>query len=304
MVSEYYAAQVDLLIEVLPVVAKHSSFAVKGGTALNLFYLDMPRLSVDIDLCYLPIRDRKESFQDMHRILGAMKSEIEDTLGFDVHPTKPLNGEREARLNVSKDNVVIKIEPNYVLRGCLFEPEEKEIAGSVQAKFKKTATALVLDQNDLYGGKFCAALDRQHPRDLFDVHNFFKVQQIRPEVKDSFLFYLLSHNRPMHELLDPRDLDIKSTYETEFQGMNTQEISLAELVSARAVLKTKLLASFDDRDRNLLLSFANNAPDWSMYRHPKVKDYPSIRWKLFNLGKADKSKRKDQLRLLESVLSG
>lgn len=249
------------------------------------------------------VRNAFTSLQDMHRILGEMKSEIEGTLGFAVHPTKPLNGEREARLNVSRDKVVIKIEPNYVLRGCLFEPEERGVADSVQAKFKKTATALVLNQNDLYGGKFCAALDRQHPRDLFDVYNYFNAKQITEEVKDSFLFYLLSHNRPMHELLDPRNLDIKNTYEAEFRGMNTQEVSLDELLSARTMLKIKLLASFDDQDRNLLLSFANNAPDWDLYRHPKVKDYPSIRWKLFNLGKAEKSKRENQLRLLETVLS-
>lgn len=160
----------------------------------------------------------------------------------------------------------------------------------------------MLNQNDLHGGKFCAALDRQHPRDLFDVYNYFKTEQITAEVKDSFLFYLLSHNRPMHELLDSRDLDIKSTYETEFRGMSTQEVSLSELLSARTMLKTSLLASFDDQDRNFLLSFANNAPDWNLYRHPKVKDYPSIRWKLFNLGKADKSKRENQLPLLENVL--
>lgn len=304
LVSEIYVAQVDLLLEVLPIVARHSEFGVKGGTALNLFYLDMPRLSVDIDLCYMPIRDRKDSFQDIHRILGEMKSEIEGKLGFAVHPTKPLSDEREARLNVSRDKIVIKIEPNYVLRGCLFEPEEKEVTDSVQTKFKKTATALVLNKNDLYGGKFCAALDRQHPRDLFDVYNYFNDGQITTEVKDSFLFYLLSHNRPMQELLDPRDLDIKSTYETEFRGMNTQEVTFEKLLLARKMLQTKLLASFDDQDRNLLLSFADNAPDWSLYRYPKIKDYPSIRWKLFNLGKADKFKRDSQLSLLESILSG
>lgn len=137
LVSEVYAAQVDLLLEVLPVVAKHPSFAIKGGTALNLFYLDMPRLSVDIDLCYLPIRDRKDSFQDMHRMLGEMRTDIK-TLGFEALATRKLNGELEARLNIYRDRVVIKIEPNYVLRGYLFEPEEKEVAESVQSKFKIT----------------------------------------------------------------------------------------------------------------------------------------------------------------------
>jgi len=73
LVSKYYEAQVDLLLEVLPVVAKHRNFAIKGGTALNLFYLDMPRLSVDIDLCYLPVKDRKESFGEIHAMLKDIK---------------------------------------------------------------------------------------------------------------------------------------------------------------------------------------------------------------------------------------
>jgi predicted nucleotidyltransferase component of viral defense system len=202
LVSEIYENQVDLLLEVLPILAGHSEFAIKGGTALNLFYLDLPRLSVDIDLCYLPIKDRTESFFDIHRILGQMKDQIGRTLGFNVQANHPLDGKREARLVVSKESVVIKIEPNYILRGSLFDPRTMEISEVVQARFEKSATALLLDHSDLYGGKFCAALDRQHPRDLFDVHHYFKKNTITTPVKDAFIFYLLSHNRPMHELLD------------------------------------------------------------------------------------------------------
>lgn len=54
-------AQVALLVRLLPHVAKENVFALKGGTAINLFYRDLPRLSVDIDLTYLPIKDRGES---------------------------------------------------------------------------------------------------------------------------------------------------------------------------------------------------------------------------------------------------
>ena len=108
----------------------------------------------------------------------------------------------------------------------------------------------------------------------------------------------------MHELLDAHDLPIKESFESEFQGMSFEDISLDQLVSARTRLKNKLLASFDDKDRKLLLSFASNNPDWDCCRYPKIKDYPSVRWKLFNLGKADKSKRDEQLRLLNNILSG
>jgi predicted nucleotidyltransferase component of viral defense system len=57
MARKAYAAQVDLLIRLLPLVAEERVFALKGGTAINLFYRDLPRLSIDIDLTYLPIKD-------------------------------------------------------------------------------------------------------------------------------------------------------------------------------------------------------------------------------------------------------
>ena len=60
-----YVAQVRLLLSVLPDIAREPVFALKGGTAINLFYRDMPRLSVDIDLTYLPVADRQSSLEDM-----------------------------------------------------------------------------------------------------------------------------------------------------------------------------------------------------------------------------------------------
>lgn len=302
MVSEIYENQVDLLLDVLPIVAKHSEFAIKGGTALNLFYVDMPRLSVDIDLCYLPLKDRTESFADIHRRLGQMKDQIERTFGFNVQPNHPLDGTREARLLVSKGSTVIKIEPNYILRGSLFDPRPLEISKVTQVRFEKSAIALVLDHSDLYGGKFCAALDRQHPRDLFDVHHYFKAYTITPTVKDAFIFYLLSHNRPIHELLDARELDIEEIYERDFLGMTDQELPISDLTQARKKLKTELLSSFSDRDCQFLLSFANNDPDWSLFDHVKIKDYPAIRWKLHNLDKLDRKKRAEQTEMLERIL--
>ena len=59
--NETYQRQVSLLIKMLPCVATEDCFALKGGTAINLFIRDMPRLSVDIDLTYLPVSSREES---------------------------------------------------------------------------------------------------------------------------------------------------------------------------------------------------------------------------------------------------
>lgn len=68
----------------------------------------------------------------------------------------------------------VKIEPNTVLRGWLFPTSERTLTANAVEVFGQSATMCVVSLPDLYGGKLCAALDRQHPRDLFDVHGLFQ----------------------------------------------------------------------------------------------------------------------------------
>ncbi len=75
-----YKKQVALLLSVLPEVAKESCFALHGGTAINLFVRDMPRLSVDIDLTYIPIEDRVTTFANISIALEKIKTTIEATI--------------------------------------------------------------------------------------------------------------------------------------------------------------------------------------------------------------------------------
>lgn len=72
MAREAYAAQVALLVRALPLVADEPHFALKGGTAINLFYRDMPRLSVDIDLTYLPLDDRTTALANISDAFGRL----------------------------------------------------------------------------------------------------------------------------------------------------------------------------------------------------------------------------------------
>jgi predicted nucleotidyltransferase component of viral defense system len=69
-----YRRQVQLLISLLPLVAEHKCFALKGGTAINLFYKDLPRLSVDIDLVYLPLDDRNTSLNTINHEIQALSA--------------------------------------------------------------------------------------------------------------------------------------------------------------------------------------------------------------------------------------
>ena len=73
MIEETYHKKVGILIDVLPLIAEEKCFALHGGTAINLFIRDMPRLSVDIDLTYLPIEDRQTSLNNIHFALFRIK---------------------------------------------------------------------------------------------------------------------------------------------------------------------------------------------------------------------------------------
>ena len=59
--NDIYKKQVALLIRIMPSVYRIKDFAVHGGTAINLFHKNMPRYSVDIDLTYIPVKERAES---------------------------------------------------------------------------------------------------------------------------------------------------------------------------------------------------------------------------------------------------
>ncbi|MHB1688646.1 MAG: nucleotidyl transferase AbiEii/AbiGii toxin family protein [Ignavibacteriaceae bacterium] len=75
-----YYRQAELLLRILPIVNREEVFALKGGTAINFFYRDLPRLSVDIDLTYLPLKDRNKLLQEINDRLLDIEGEIIRTL--------------------------------------------------------------------------------------------------------------------------------------------------------------------------------------------------------------------------------
>ncbi len=169
MILHKYKEQVDLLLQVLPYVAKENMFALKGGTAINLFVREMPRLSVDIDLTYLPLNSRNDALKNLAEGLNRIKVDIEKNIkGVRVHSVS-LNGKTDVKLNCQGQNAQIKIEVNTITRGNIFPTKLMQVLDSVQDEFGKFAAINVVSFAELYGGKICAAVDRQHPRDIFDV---------------------------------------------------------------------------------------------------------------------------------------
>jgi predicted nucleotidyltransferase component of viral defense system len=273
-----YKNQVALLLEVLPEVAKEKCFALHGGTAINLFIRDMPRLSVDIDLTYIPIEDRKSSFKKIVVALGSIKENLEKILtGVEV----TLN-EKALKLQVTKANALIKIEVNQINRGILGPHVELPLCNKAQEEFDAFCAVPVVSMGQLYGGKICAALDRQHPRDLFDIKYLLENEGFNDGIKEGFILQLLSSNRPIHEMLQPNLIDQKETMANQFEGMSSEPFPYDDFEKTRAELIDTIQENLTREDKVFLLSFSDLKPDWGIYDFER---FPAIQWKLRNLTK-------------------
>ena len=297
-----FSNQVRLLVSVLPFVAEERCFALKGGTAINLFIRDMPRLSVDIDLAYLPIQARDVSLGEIDAAMRRIEKRIRSSFG-DTEITKSQlpSTNQCIRLTLKHHNAQIKIEVTPVLRGSINPATIKQISSHAEARYGSVKMQL-LSFEDLYGGKICAALDRQHPRDLFDVHYLLQNEGISEALKNTFIVYLLSHPRPMAELLAPRMKDIESLYKKEFAGMTMEDVSVEKLIETRQELIKTIHEQLTDDDRAFILSVKSGDPQWEHFAYPNAQNLPAVKWKLHNLSKMTKTKRKTALKKLEAIL--
>jgi predicted nucleotidyltransferase component of viral defense system len=297
MILAIYKAQVDLLLQVLPYVAKEKIFALKGGTAINLFVRDMPRLSVDIDLTYLPLDSREDALKNIQDGLNRIKVDIEKNVpGVKVH-TVPLNGGTDVKLNCQGKNAQIKIEVNTITRGNVYPTQLMQVVDSVQDEFGKFAAINVVSLAELYGGKICAAIDRQHPRDVFDVKLLFENEGLTNEIWDGVKIGMISHYKPINELLSPILKDQKSAFDNQFAGMTSVEFSYDDFENTRAVLIDTIQKRLTDDEKKFLLSFEMGEPDWKLFPHSVLKDLPAIKWKLLNIKKVknDNPKKHEQM---------
>jgi len=281
MTADRYLNQVNLLLRVIPEIAPEVDFALKGGTAINLFVRDLPRLSVDIDLVYLPVADRETSLAAVHAGFERIAQRLETRLGFKVDRHLLSDGKR---LLVHFESATIKVEISPVLRGTVFPPEIRAVSPAVEERFG-FAEMPVVSLPDLYAGKMAAALDRQHPRDLFDIHHLLENEGVDDDLFRAFLIYLVSHPRPVHELLCPHRLEIAAQYDEEFVGMTVTTLPLDALLMAReALIETVQRRAADPAARRFLESFVATEPDWpAIGLGDAIAELPALRWKLMNL---------------------
>ncbi|MGJ4973109.1 nucleotidyl transferase AbiEii/AbiGii toxin family protein [Bradyrhizobium sp. HKCCYLRH1073] len=299
--AEIYRKQVALLLRVLPIVTEEDCFALKGGTAINLFVRDMPRLSVDIDLTYVPVEARPKSLADIDAAMKRIAATIRQTIpGAQVHETQKENA--IIKLVIRSQGVQIKIEVTPVLRGCVFEPVLTPATPAVQNEFG-FAEARIVSFADLYGGKIVAVLDRQHPRDLFDIRDLLANEGVTDDLRKAFIVYLLSHDRPMFEVLGSSAKNISDEFLHGFQGMTNEAVSKDELLAARAALIQAIVDEMPDDHRKFLIAFERGEPDWDLLGVPAAPDLPAVKWRQQNLNKLPQEKRDELVAGLERVLS-
>ncbi len=294
--KDAFLRQAGLILRILPLIHQEQVFALKGGTAINFFVRDLPRLSVDIDLVYLPVTERTEALAEINQKLHGIAEKIRR-----MFPTAVIQ-ESGLKLILRLGEATVKIEPNQVLRGSVHPAEVKELVPEAQKVFEVSVDMSTLSAPDLYGGKICAALDRQHPRDLFDIKLLLVHEGLTEGIRKAFVVYLIGHNRPMSELLDPRFSDMRHVFENEFVGTMRIPYEYEDLVETRARLVTLIRSSLTGEEKEFIASIQEGNPHWDLLGLSDIGRLPAVRWKLLNVAKMSSSKKKQEVEKLRAYL--
>lgn len=303
--NDIYLDTVRLLLSIAPDVFDTANFAMKGGTAINLFMQNLPRLSVDIDVVYTDhVPDRDTALKHIGEELARSKAAIEKQ-GFNAkYSQTAANGRQkgsDVKLTVFSDETSVKVEVNYVFRGTLLVPQSRQLVLAAREKFNADLALPILHEAELYGSKLVAAMDRQHPRDIFDVMHMYETFGLRGDFVDAFVGYVAGHDRPVHEILCARPKSLESAHDAEFVGMTLEEVSVDTLHAVQARLHHELPRALTQSHRAFLLSLVRLEPDWGLMPYAHLKDMPAIRWKLQNLEKL-KNKHSEKFEAQERLL--
>ncbi len=283
-----YIETVRLLLESAPAIFETPQFAMKGGTALNLFVQNMPRLSIDIDVVYT---EHQTSRAEAKKFIADALANAKRSLNrIKVQAVLPgVAGGGEFKLFIERGRSLVKVEVNHVFRGVVEAIQFRQLSSEPRSLFTTDLSVPTLSTAELYGSKLVAAMDRQHPRDIFDVHWLFEGEGLTPDIVECFVCYLAGHNRPVHEVLFSNDVDLSVPFENEFQGMARLPVLLADLEKTRKILKRELPIRLTANHRKFLLGLVSGEPDWRLMRCRHLSQLPAIQWKTQNLARLKKS---------------
>lgn len=299
-----YTDRVQLLVDILPVLSREPRFALKGGTAINLFEHDLPRLSVDIDLTWLPTHSFAEDATAIDQALTTLADGLRArSRSLHVQLSASPGSQGVTRLIVSRGRALVQIETTPVMRGAVHPVREMDVRPMVEETFG-FASAQVLSFADLYAGKLAAALSRQHPRDLFDVGLLLDDKRADRALWYTFLVYLTCSPKPAWEILEPQmPKDFEDIFQAHFRGMTAEPSTAHELLKYRERLLVRLAEWIDEPSREFLLSVEDEQPDFDLIGLPQARELPGVKRKLQNLGRRSEDKRRADRLQLEQALS-
>jgi hypothetical protein len=279
------------LVRIAPLALHDDRFALKGGTAINLFVRNLPRLSVDLDLVFVNgALPRAGALAAIAEGLAVAAERLRKA-GYGVLAPRAADGV-ETRMIVSRGDVTVTVEVNHVIRGTVHPVRRAGMADTAKALLAADIELPLLATEEIYAGKLVAALDRQHPRDLFDVQQLLEHGGITPAIRRCFVAYLGFHNRPLHEVLFAPEKDIERLYLDQFAGMTADEAPLAGLLEARSTLLRTLPPSLDHAERRFLRTLVRGEPDFAALDFPHLAGLPAMQWKLENLRKLREHNRR------------
>ncbi|MBR3980990.1 MAG: nucleotidyl transferase AbiEii/AbiGii toxin family protein [Bacteroidales bacterium] len=298
--TNVYAQKVELLLRLLPLVMEEKVFAVHGGTAINLFLKNLPRYSVDIDLTYIPLGDRKQSMEDINFHLKSISEKARKAFpGMHIIPNFAT-----CKLLCEYRGKQVKVEVNQTKRGIVGgELMHLPLCEKAQNDFQVYCIADIVPISLLYGGKIAAALSRQHPRDLFDI-KYMTVPLA--DCREGLIFCLLGSDRPLHESFAPSLIDQHEAMENQFAGMTDIPFSYEDFEDTRTKLINDVKSLMTEEDKKFLISFESGQPEWDGYEFEYFKNFPSVKWKLLNLKKLTKQnpqKLQKEVDKLQNILA-
>lgn len=249
------------------------------GLLSNLFVKNLNRLSVDIDVTYIPLEDRTSSLNHINEALMRIADRTRRSFR-DIRIIPRLD---ICKITCERQGCQVKIEVNQTKRGLVCgEARLYPLCEKAQSLFGMEVDARIVSLPQLYGGKISAALSRQHPRDLFDVR---QMDIPLSAVKEGIIFCLLGSDRPIHESFSPNFIDQREAMENQFVGMSDIPFSYEEFEMTRDSLIKGVNDIMTETDKRFIVGFEELTVNQGDNPYSKFFDYPSVKWKIKNLQK-------------------
>jgi len=285
--NKIYRRKVELLLRILPFVTDEDCFAIHGGTAINLFVKNLYRLSVDIDVTYIPIEDRNTSLQRINEALVRISDRVKRQFP-DVRVIPRLD---ICKITCESRGCQVKIEVNQTKRGLVCgEAALLPLCEKAQSLFGMEVDARIVPIPQLYGGKISAALSRQHPRDLFDVK---QMDIPLADVKEGLIFCLLGSDRPIYESFAPNLIDQHEAMERQFSGMSEMLFGYNDFEATREKLILDVNSMMTEEDIRFLIGFEELTVDWENTPYSSFRKYPSVKVEDAESAKTESVKSKE-----------